>query len=68
MNIITKKTGAGHYEVIVIVDFEEKGRFNLTDMQILSDIEEMKNDGFESELSHFETFEEVKQYCLNKVS
>lgn len=68
MNIITKKTGAGHYEVVVMVDFEEKGSFNLTDMQILSDIEEMKNDGFESELSHFETFEEVKQFCLSKIN
>jgi len=44
MKILTNKTGAGHYELIVMVDFEEKGRFNLNDLQILSDIQEMKKD------------------------
>jgi hypothetical protein len=68
MNIITKKTSAGHYTVTITVGGQEKGTFNLTDMQILSDIDEMNNNGFENQLSYFETFEDVKKYCLNKIS
>lgn len=68
MNIITKKTGAGHYEVIVTAGFEGKGKFTLTDMQILSDIQELQHNGAESELCHFDNFEEVKEYCLTQIS
>jgi hypothetical protein len=66
MNAILKKLGAGNYQITITKDFEKVGSFNLTDMQILSDIEEFKNSGFESELTHFQNFKEVENYCLTK--
>ena len=65
--IITKKTGAGHYKVTVMQDHNELGTFETTDMQLISDIEEMQQDGFEHELIMHETFEEVIKTCIERL-
>ena len=67
MNIITNKIGAGHYEVIVTEDGEMLGIFNLTDMQILEDIKEFAKDGYEDQLTHFESFDEVEEYITERL-
>jgi len=64
MKIYTKKTGAGHYSVEVERDFKLIGKFDTVDMQLIDDIHEMKNDGFESELVMHDSFEEVKENVL----
>ena len=64
LSIYTKKTGAGHYTVEVEKDFELIGKFETTDMQLIDDIHEMKNEGFESELVMHDTFEEVEENVL----
>lgn len=65
--ILTKKTGAGNFQVTVFENHNELGTFETTDMQLIDDIEEMRNGGFESELMMHETFEEVIETCLNKI-
>lgn len=45
----------------------ELGNFETTDMNLIADIEEIDN-GYESNLYDFESFEDVEQYCVNKVS
>lgn len=67
-SIILRKTGAGHYEVDIMKDFEELGNFQTTNMGLIDDIQEMKNDGFEHELINHDTFEEVLETCLNQLS
>jgi hypothetical protein len=62
--IITKKIGAGHFEVTVLQNHELVGTF--TETSLIDDIHEMINDGFEHELMHFETFQEVEDYCILK--
>lgn len=64
LSIYTKKTGAGHYTVEVEKDYKKIGSFDTTDMQLIADIHEMKNDGFESELIMHDTFEEVEENVL----
>jgi hypothetical protein len=68
MNAIinTKKTGAGHYEV-TIYNNDKEVTFETTDMQIIDDIHTMKNDGFEDELCHFDSFEEIQEWANNKL-
>jgi len=71
MRIFLKKTGAGYYRVDVIqnqctID-EIESSFTTTDMQLIDDIQEMKNDGFESELVMHDNFDEVKETILNKI-
>jgi hypothetical protein len=66
-NIITQFKGAGHYKVVVIQNHEEIGSFNTTDMQLIDDIKEMKNGGFEQNLVMHDDFNEVIENCLNKL-
>lgn len=68
ITILTKKTGAGHYVVSVFDGPYEKGSFITTDMQLIDDIQEMRNDGFEHELQMHNTFDEVKRTCLEKIN
>lgn len=65
LNIITKKVNAGRFEIVVIVNFEEVNRFETNDMSLVDDINEWKNQGSESELTKFESFEELENYFLN---
>lgn len=65
LNIITKKINAGRFEIIVTVGFKEIKRFETTDMSLVDDIQEWKNKGSESELTNFETFEELESHFLN---
>lgn len=65
--ISTKKIGAGQFEVNVYGDREFIGSFETNDSTLVDDISELEN-GFESELMNFETFEELKSYCLNKIN
>ena len=66
--IITKKTGAGHFEVTVMQDHEELGTFETNNMGLIDDIYELNNDGQESNLMDHETFEELVKTCLNKLN
>jgi hypothetical protein len=78
MKNLTEKTvflnqiGVGHYEVELIRDFETIGSFTTTDMQIVEDIKEMNSyiggTGFESNLTHFENFEEVLEFVESRVN
>jgi len=65
--ILTQKIGAGHYEVTVIQNYAEIGSFETTDMQLVDDIEDMRDYGFEENLQMHDTFEEVVGTCLNKI-
>lgn len=65
LNIIIKKVNAGRFEIVVMVDFEETQRFETNDMSLVDDIQEWKNEGSESELTKFESFEELENYFLN---
>ena len=65
--ISTKKLGAGHFEVNVYGDREFLGSFETNDSTLIDDISELEN-GFEIELMNFEKFEELKQFCLNKIN
>jgi len=67
--IKTKKTGAGNFTVTIFDNkkWEEKGSFETTDASLVDDISELEN-GFESELTKHETFEEVIEDCLNQIS
>ena len=64
--IITKKTGAGHFEVTVMQDHNELGTFETNNMGLIDDIYQLNNNGQESDLMDHETFEEVIENCLNK--
>ena len=65
--ITTRKKYAGHFEVNIFQDHKFLGTFETTDMQLIDDISEL-DDGFEHELSMFDTFEEVEEYCIEKLS
>ena len=43
-SILTKKTGAGHFNVEVMKDHELVGSFNTTDMQLIDDITILNTD------------------------
>lgn len=66
--ILTKKTGAGHFNVTLFQNGTNLGNFDTTDMQLIDDISEMNDDGFESELIMHETFEEVITTCIKKIN
>ena len=65
--IITKETGAGHFEVTVMQDHNELGTFETNNMGLIDDIYELNNDGQESDLMDHETFKELVETCLNKL-
>ena len=67
ISIRTTFKGAGHYEVSVSNNFENLGSYIETDMEHIADIDEVKNDGFEQELTNSETFEEVYETTLNRL-
>ena len=66
--IITKKTGAGHFNVTVMQDHQEFGTFETTDMQLIDDIQEMNDDGNEIDLIMHNTFDEVVATCVKKIN
>jgi len=66
--ILTKKLNAGHFSVSVFADHQEIGTFETTDMQLIDDIQEMRNGGFESELTMFDSFEELRTYCVKQAN
>jgi hypothetical protein len=63
----TKKLSAGHFEVNVYGNRKFLGSFETNDSMLVDDISELEN-GVESDLMWFESFEELKQYCLNKLN
>ena len=65
--IFITKTNAGQYQVDVVQNFETIGSFKTNDTQLIDDIKEMNNDGFEQNLEMHETFEEVIETCLNLI-
>lgn len=66
--ITTKKTGAGHFTVTIFNNkkWEEKGSFETTDAGLIDDLDQLEN-GFESELLSFDTFNELIQDCLHRL-
>ena len=67
VKIYTKQLNSGHYRIDVVKDFTNIGSFETTDMQILDDIKELINDGFETNLVWFETFKEIENYVLKQI-
>jgi len=65
--IQTFKTGAGHFNV-TISNNDKEITFPTTNMQIIDDLHEYRNDGFEKELVHFDSFEEIEQWANNKLN
>lgn len=65
--ISTKKIGAGQFEVNVYGDRVFFGSFETNDSTLVDDISELEN-GFEKEMMNFETFEELKDFCLAKIN
>ena len=59
MIVSKEKIGAGHYIVRLYDNSIEVGNFTTTDMQLIDDIDEMNSGGFETDLTMFESFEEV---------
>jgi hypothetical protein len=67
-SLILKKTGAGHYEVTVMQNGTLIGSFETTDMDLIADIQERNEDGHESYLMGFETFQQVDDFCIEKAA
>lgn len=67
ITLITKKTGAGHFKVIVNKDYDFAGEFNTTDMGLIDDIWELNNNGSENELYNYDDFETLKNDCLSMI-
>lgn len=67
VTIYTTKINAGRFKIEVYEGHSLKGTFETTDMQLVDDISEMNNDGYESELIMHDTFSEVETTCLNKI-
>lgn len=65
--IITSKKSSGHYLVSVYQNHSEVGSFETTDMQLIDDIHEINNDGWESQLCMHDTFDEVIETCLQRI-
>lgn len=68
ISINTRSTGYGHCNVIVTKDFDQIGIFETTDAQLIDDINVMNRDGFESDLINHDTFEEVQETVLSKIT
>ena len=66
--LINKKTGAGHYEITVMENHFELGKFETTDMDLVSLIDEYRQFGSIDENDKFENFEEMYEYCKNKIN
>jgi hypothetical protein len=66
-HIGTKKTGAGNFEINIYTKNGFIGSFETNDATLVDDISELEN-GYEGELMNFETFEELKSYCLTKLN
>jgi len=64
--ITIKSLGRGHYQVN-IWSGEVGTAIQITDAQIIDDINIMKSDGFESELVHFETFNEIDKWAKEQL-
>jgi hypothetical protein len=71
MNTVTyirkRKLSAGHFEINVHSKHECLGSFETNDSTLVDDISELEK-GFESELMGFETFEELRNFCLSKIN
>ena len=67
ISIYTKQISYGRYKVEVVKDFNTLGTFETTEMQLIDDIKTMKNGDFEHQLVMCDTFNEVKETCLNKL-
>ena len=65
--VFLKPKGAFNYVVTISEDYENVGSFETKDMQLVADIQEMNDEGFEHELIMFDTFEEVMEYCYSKI-
>ena len=63
----TRKLSAGHFEINVHSKHECLGSFETKDSTLVDDISELEK-GFESELMGFETFEELRNFCLSKIN
>ena len=63
----TQKTGAGHYRIYISEDYQELGHFDTTDGEIYDDINELNIDGFEQNLTYFESFNEIIEFCFNQI-
>ena len=62
-----QKIGYGNYLVKIYSDSTEIGMFKTTDGQLIDDIYEMNSNGFENDLIMFESFDELRSYCLDKI-
>lgn len=63
----TNKLSAGHFEVNIYAKHEFLGSFKTNDATLVDDISEIEN-GHESELMNFDNFEDLKNYCLTKIT
>lgn len=63
-SITATKIGAGQFKISVMQDWENIGSF--IENTHIDDIQEMIQEGSETNLYHFETFEEVEKYCITK--
>lgn len=61
------KIGSGQFEINCFENNNLLGTFETNDAQLFDDVQEMRNDGFESELMTCETFEELVNGCFNKL-
>lgn len=64
----TQKKGAGHYRIYISEYYQEIGYFDTTDGEIFDDINEMNRDGFEQNLTYFESFNEIIEFCFNQIN
>jgi hypothetical protein len=65
--IRTQKIGAGHFEVNIYGKNEFIGSFKTNESWLVDDISEFEN-GFEKDMTSFENFEELINYCLGKLN
>jgi len=67
VKVLTKKLNAGIFNVILLKNHEEIGTFETNDMQLIDDIQEMNNNGLESELMMHDNFNEVVKTCISNI-
>ena len=65
--IRTSKIGAGHFEVNIYGKNGFIGSFETNESWLVDDISEFKN-GSETDMTSFENFEELINYCLGKLN
>jgi len=66
--VFTTQLGAGYYKVELSKDYEVVGSFETSDMELISDIDEMNNNGYKQDLIMFDDFEEVIEYVENSIN